>query len=633
MASEEYITREFSDIKGIDASCPPSEAELDRAVAADNLIPKNGELVTRPSLVHAGVFRRSTDKTKGAFGVYSAADRVYLRFGSYMLEWLSFPKVFELKYTDGELSASPDYRIAASTLSSRVEKDSPLSADATAVFGDELFVYDKNGVFRFAKSGLKLYSPTAALARMKAIATAAAFSKIDDRDAPFIFRSGKYVGRKNMLSPCFRIGVTADGESRVFALGLSGAKAISCVYTVGGTAVFRKLSEVDAASVTLSSAPDKGSEIVVLCYKSISSDDACEPLTKAFGTVFDGRVFLCAAAESGSNGRVIFSAEGDPFFFPENGVCFGSEGTEALTEVGKYLVAVEKAGAASPRIRFHYPRSVSSDTIGKDYPAEYGIYDCGVLGVGNAKRHLGSPLFVSEDGIKRITPSAANGTASLEDASVGIDGLLKSNGGTPRLAQANGAAYLSLGTELFVSVSREKNGRTGKTENGWFRWTRISSPSGDAPFLISKVGTEKSGRLTVFSETEDGGISVEYLDGDADSDFEETKEERTIEPFFATAATAFSSKTRLKRLSKRGCSFSGSGDGELYIVPDSEPLNSVSVPERFKVGLYGHGAYFAFRPTSDAAKEFGAVVKGRGRIRIGRIVLSARKTKKVGGLR
>lgn len=631
MASENYITREFSDIKGIDAAAPRADIDADRAAVADDLYPCGGRLKTRPALIHAGTFKKPVDKAKGAFGVYSVGDRVLLRLGAYMLEWLCFPAVNGLKYEAGELVSDADYKVLTSSLTSRIGDSAPLSGDAAVDFDDALYVYDKNGVFRFGKNGVSVYSPTDALTRMKAVDSVSKFNAIEDRDAPFLSKKGKYVGRKNMLSPCFRISVAANGESKTFALGKSGAKAISCVYVTGGAEKFRALSDADAASVSLPAIPDKGSEITVLCYLPVMSGAVCEPLCKAVGTVFDGRVFLCAAADKNASGRIIYSAEGDPFFFAENAVCHGSEQTEALAEAGKYLAATERAGAAAPLIRFHYPRTVSDDAVGKEYPAEYGLYDCGVTGVGNTARHLGSPLFVSEDGVKRITAATANGTAELEAASAGIDPILRKKTGTPRLTETNGMAALLTGTDLFVSFARAKNERTGAKENGWFRWTNIASPGGDAPFEVCGIGAEKNGRTAVFSGTADGEISVEYLGADAGEDYAGTEAERAIEPCLETAETEFSDRTRLKRLSKRGCAFYADGDVKLYIVPD--PNGTAEQTEKYEVNIYGRCGRFAFRPTAEAAHGFGAVIKGRGKIGVGAVVLSARKTKQVGGKR
>lgn len=628
------ITREFSQIKGIDAQASPSVIDADRAVSATDLFPENGRLVTRPALVHAGVFKKPVEKAKGAFGIYSVGDKVLLRLGAYMLEWLCFPNVNGLSFSGDELISDGDYTVLASSLSSRISENPPLSADATVEFDDALIVYNGNGVFRFGKDGTSVYTPSAALSRMNAVASVSEFSAIAERDAPLICRDGKYLGAKNMLSPCFRVSVTADGESKTFVLGKSGAKMISCVYTFEGTEVFKTLSDGSAGSVTLPSIPDKNTQITVLCRDPDEEKTVREPLTKAFGAVFDGRVFLCAAAESGASGRVIFSAEGDPFFFRENAVCAGSEGTQVFAEVGKYLAAIERAGAAAPLIRFHYPRTAAGDALGKEYPAEYGLYDCGVTGTGNAVHHLGSPLFVSEDGVKRIVPAAVNDTSSLRSASEGIDGLLKRYSGTPRLTAFNGTALLSVGTDLFVSRDEAKNGRTGKKENGWFLWTNIGSESGAAPFAVQGIGSEKNGKAAVLSGTADGDISVEYLGADADADFEGTDAERTIEPTLITATEDFGDKTRMKRLEKRGCSFGADEDVRLFIVPDpTTDEEGAPVTDGFEVRPYGANGRYAFRPTDAAGRGFCAVVKGRGRTEIGDIVLKARKTKPIGGRR
>lgn len=69
MASENYITREFSGIKGIDAAAPRADIDADRAAVADDLYPCGGRLKTRPALIHAGAFKKPVDKAKGAFGV------------------------------------------------------------------------------------------------------------------------------------------------------------------------------------------------------------------------------------------------------------------------------------------------------------------------------------------------------------------------------------------------------------------------------------------------------------------------------------------------------------------------------------------------------------------------------------
>ena len=98
-----------------------------------------------------------------------------------------------------------------------------------------------------------------------------------------------------------------------------------------------------------------------------------------------------------------------------------------------------------------------------------------------------------------------------------------------------------------------------------------------------------------------------------------------------TAETEFSDRTRLKRLSKRGCAFYEDGDVKLYIVPD--PNGTAEQTEKYEVNIYGRGGRFAFRPTAEAAHGFGAVIKGRGKIGVGAVVLSARKTKQVGGKR
>ena len=134
------ITREFSQIKGIDAQASPSVIDADRAVSATDLFPENGRLATRPALVHAGVFKKPVEKAKGAFGIYSVGDKVLLRLGAYMLEWLCFPNVNGLSFSGDELISDGDYTVLASSLSSRISENPPLSADATVEFDDALIV-------------------------------------------------------------------------------------------------------------------------------------------------------------------------------------------------------------------------------------------------------------------------------------------------------------------------------------------------------------------------------------------------------------------------------------------------------------------------------------------------------------